>query len=296
MKYRTVKETSLEWGVSERSVRDYCGKGRVPGAVLKGKTWLIPFDAAKPNRQAKHPKIKKKLLDVLRLEKAAKRSGGIYHELQIEMAYNSNHIEGSRLSCDETRYIFETKTIGSSNPIRVNDVIETINHFKCIDLVIDMANYKLTESMIKQFHFVLKNNSIDSFDSSFVVGNYKSNENVVGGMPTTQPDKVHTEMKELLKEYNSKQKVTIEDIIEFHHDFEAIHPFQDGNGRIGRLIMLKECLKHDYVPILITDDMKMFYYRGLKNWGEDRAWLIDTCFSGQDKMKELLNLFKIDIH
>jgi Fic family protein len=228
------------------------------------------------------------------MEKDTKRSGGIYHELQIEMTYNSNHIEGSKLTHDETRYIFETKTINSKNTINVNDVIETINHFRCIDLVIDMASYKLTESMIKQFHFVLKNNSIDSLDPTFMVGNYKLKENVVGGIDTTSPDKVSSEMKKLLDKYNSKKEKTIEDIIEFHHDFESIHPFQDGNGRVGRLIMLKECLKYNFVPIIITDDIKMFYYRGLKNWKEDRGWLIDTCLSGQDRVKELLSLFEID--
>ena len=195
---------------------------------------------------------------------------------------------------DETRYIFETKTINSKNTIKVNDIIETINHFRCIDLVIDMANYKLTESMIKQFHFVLKNNSIDSLDPTFMVGNYKLKENVVGGIDTTSPDKVSNEMKKLLDKYNSKKEKTIEDIIEFHHDFESIHPFQDGNGRVGRLIMLKECLKYNFVPIIITDDIKMFYYRGLKNWKEERGWLIDTCLSGQDRVKELLSLFEID--
>jgi Fic family protein len=210
------------------------------------------------------------------------------------MTYNSNHIEGSKLTHDETRYIFETKTINSKNTINVNDVIETINHFRCIDLVIDMASYKLTESMIKQFHFVLKNNSIDSLDPTFMVGNYKLKENVVGGIDTTSPDKVSSEMKKLLDKYNSKKEKTIEDIIEFHHDFESIHPFQDGNGRVGRLIMLKECLKYNFVPIIITDDIKMFYYRGLKNWKEDRGWLIDTCLSGQDRVKELLSLFEID--
>jgi Fic family protein len=294
MNYKTVKELSLEWNISERSIRDYCNKGRIPGAVLNGKTWLIPEDAVKPNRQIRHTNTKKELLDILKLEKDTKRSGGIYHELQIEMTYNSNHIEGSQLTYDETRYIFETKTINSNNTIKVNDIIETINHFRCIDLVIDMANYKLTESMINQFHFVLKNNSIDSLDPTFMVGNYKLKENVVGGIDTTSPDKVSMEMKRLLDNYNCKKEVTIADIIEFHHDFETIHPFQDGNGRVGRLIMLKECLKYNYVPIFITDDIKMFYYRGLKNWNEERGWLIDTCLSGQDRVKELLSLFKID--
>ena len=294
MNYKTVKDLSIEWNVSERSIRDYCNKGRIPGAILNGKTWLIPSDAIKPKRQIRHTKHKKNLLEILKLEKNSKRTGGIYHELQIEMTYNSNHIEGSKLSHDETRYIFETKTINSNNSLKVNDIIETINHFKCIDLVIDMANYKLSESIIKQLHFVLKNNSIDSLDPTFMVGNYKLNENIVGGMETTSPDKVSIEIKKLLENYNSKKKISIEDIIEFHHDFEAIHPFQDGNGRVGRLIMLKECLKYNYVPIIITDDIKMFYYRGLKEWKNEKGYLIDTCLSCQDEMKELMKKLKIN--
>ena len=226
-------------------------------------------------------------------EKEGKRSGGIYHELQIEMTYNSNHIEGSKLTHDETRYIFETKTVSSKGAQKVDDIIETINHFKCIDLVIDLANYKLSESMIKQLHFILKNNTTDSMDPTFKVGDYKLKENVVGGMATCLPKEVKAKMRQLLDNYNSKKDITINDIIEFHHDFEAIHPFQDGNGRIGRLIMLKECLKHNYIPILITDEIKMYYYRGLQNWPNEHGWLIDTCLSAQDKMKLLLDMLSI---
>lgn len=294
MIYKSVKEISLLWNLSERSIRDYCNKGRIPGAILNGKTWLIPSDAKKPVRQKRHNNIKDKLLDILKNEKNNKRPGGIYHELQIEMTYNSNHIEGSKLTQDETRYIFETKTIDSKDSVNVNDIIETVNHFKCIDLVIDIANYKLNESMIKQLHYVLKNNTIDSFDNNFMVGNYKLKENMVGGNNTCKPENVSKEMKKLLNEYNLKKNIKIEDIIEFHYKFEKIHPFQDGNGRVGRLIMLKECLKYNYVPILITDDIKMYYYRGLKNFANEKGYLIDTCLYGQDKMKELLKLFKID--
>ena len=293
MNYKNVKEISLIWKISERSVRDYCNKGKVPGAFLDGKTWMIPEDAEKPKRQKRHVVRNKKLLEILKEEKDAKRSGGIYHELQIEMTYNSNHIEGSKLTHDETRYIFETKTINSKEPQKVDDIVETINHFKCIDLVIDLANYKLSESMIKQLHYVLKNNTTDSMDPSFKVGDYKLKENVVGGMPTALPKEVQVKMKQLLDNYNSKKGITINDIIEFHYEFEAIHPFQDGNGRVGRLIMLKECLKHNFIPILITDDIKMYYYRGLKNWPTEQGWLIDTCLFGQDKMKKVLDIFSI---
>jgi len=293
MKYKNTKEISLIWNISERSVRDYCNKGKVPGAILDGKTWKIPENAEKPKRQIRHSIKDKTLLEILKEEKETKRSGGIYHELQIEMTYNSNHIEGSKLTHDETRYIFETKTINSKETQKVDDIIETINHFKCIDLVIDLANYKLSESMIKQLHFMLKNNTTDSMDPTFKVGDYKLKENVVGGMATCLPKEVKIKMKQLLDNYNSKKGITINDIIEFHHDFEAIHPFQDGNGRVGRLIMLKECLKYNFIPILITDEIKMFYYRGLKNWSSEHGWLIDTCLSGQDKMKKLLDLFNV---
>ncbi len=293
MKYKNTKEMSLIWNISERSVRDYCNKGKIPGAVLDGKTWKIPENAEKPKRQIRHSIKNKTLLELLKEEKESKRSGGIYHELQIEMTYNSNHIEGSKLTHDETRYIFETKTINSKETQKVDDIIETINHFKCIDLVIDLANYKLSESMIKQLHFMLKNNTTDSMDPTFKVGDYKLKENVVGGMATCLPKEVKTKMKQLIDTYNSKKEITINDIIEFHHDFEAIHPFQDGNGRVGRLIMLKECLKYNFIPILITDDIKMFYYRGLKNWVNEHGWLIDTCLSGQDKMESLLKMFNI---
>lgn len=293
MKYKNTKEMSLIWNISERSVRDYCNKGKIPGAILDGKTWKIPENAEKPKRQIRHSFKDKTLLEILKDEKETKRSGGIYHELQIEMTYNSNHIEGSKLTHDETRYIFETKTINSKETRKVDDIIETINHFKCIDLVIDLANYKLSESMIKQFHFMLKNNTTDSMDPTFKVGDYKLKENVVGGMATTLPKEVKIKMKQLLDNYNSKKDITINDIIEFHHDFEAIHPFQDGNGRVGRLIMLKECLKHNFIPILITDEIKMFYYRGLKNWPSEHGWLIDTCLSGQDKMESILKMFNI---
>ena len=293
MNYKNVREISLIWKISERSVRDYCNKGKVPGAILNGKTWMIPENAVKPKRQIRHNIKNKTLLEILKEEKEAKRSGGIYHELQIEMTYNSNHIEGSKLTEDETRYIFETKTINTKEPRKVDDIIETINHFKCIDLVIDFANYKLSESMIKQLHFMLKNNTNDSMDPSFRVGDYKLKENVVGGMATTLPKEVKAEMKQLINNYNLKKDITLSDIIEFHYDFEAIHPFQDGNGRVGRLIMLKECLKHNFTPILITDDIKMYYYRGLKNWSIEHGWLIDTCLFGQDKMKKLLDMFSI---
>ena len=294
MKYLTVNEISKKWNISERSVRDYCNKGRVVGAILQGKTWLIPEDAVKPLRQKRHTIKDVTLLGTLKREKESKLHGGIYHKLQIDMTYNSNHIEGSKLTHDQTRYIFETKTIGvSSNSISVDDIIEATNHFRCIDLAIDLANAKLTESLIKQFHFLLKNGTSDSNKTWFKVGDYKMIENEVGGIETTPPKEVKIKMKELLLWYNSISNITIDDIIEFHYRFERIHPFQDGNGRVGRLIMLKECLKHNIVPILILDEYKAFYYRGLKEWKNEPGYLKDTCLLCQDIFKKYLDYFKI---
>ena len=294
MNYLTVKEVSKRWNISERSVRDYCLKGRVPGALLDGKTWLIPDTCDKPIRQRRHAVNEDVLLTVLKREKDNHIKGGIYHKLQVEMTYNSNHIEGSRLSLDQTKYIFETKTIGANDKdFLVDDIIETTNHFRCIDLAIESSKSKLTESLIKQFHYVLKTGTSNSNVSWIKVGDYKLVENEVGGVETTKPENVKTKMKELLSWYNSLEVVTIENIIEFHYRFETIHPFQDGNGRVGRLIMLKECLKHNFVPILITDEYKSFYYRGLKEWKNDNRYLIDTCLYGQDIFKEYMDYFKI---
>ena len=294
MKYLAVNEISKKWNVSERSVRDYCNKGRVFGAYLEGKTWMIPENATKPNRQPRHSVKSDNLLIVLKREKESQLRGGIYHKFQVEMTYNSNHIEGSKLTYDETRYIFETNTISiTGGSVRVDDVMETINHFRCIDLVIDNANKKLTESFIKQLHRLLKTNTQDANKSWFMVGDYKLLENEVGGQSTTHPDDVKRDMKRLLENYHNKEKHTIEDIIEFHVNFEKIHPFQDGNGRVGRLIAFKECLKNNIVPFIIKDDKKAYYYRGLSNWRREHGWLIDTCLDGQDTVKKWLDDFKI---
>ena len=294
MDYKSSIEVAKEWKVSERTVRYYCSNGRVKGAVEKGKSWLIPKGATKPER--KERKVIRKnsnLLEILQEERAMGLRGGIYHKLQIEMTYNSNHIEGSKLTRDQTKYIFETNLINSDGTIRIDDLIESVNHFRCIDLVIENANYKLNESFIKQLHRILKSSTTDASKSWFRVGEYKLLENEVGDVPTTKPEKVKEEMQKLLANYNNIKNVTIEDIIKFHNDFEHIHPFQDGNGRVGRLIMLKECLKYNYVPILITDDIKLFYYRGLKEWNNEKGYLIDTCLAGQDIMKKYLDKFHI---
>ena len=223
-----------------------------------------------------------------------KMKGGIYHRTQIDLTYNSNHIEGSKLTHDQTRYIFETNTIGvEGESIRVDDIIETVNHFRCIDLIIDRAEEYLTESLIKELHGMLKSGTSDSRKDWFAVGDYKRLPNEVGGIDTTSPENVQKEMKVLLAGYNSKKVKSLEDIIELHQRFERIHPFQDGNGRVGRLIMFKECLANGHVPFIITEDLKFFYYRGLKEWNNVRGYLIDTCLTAQDNFKALLDYFRI---
>ena len=292
--YISAEEASQKWQISERSVRNYCTQGRVEGALLEGKTWKIPSTAEKPDRKPRHSKVEETLLSFLKREKEAGLKGGIYHKIQIDLTYNSNHIEGSKLTHDQTRYIFETKTLGvTDKAVKVDDIVETINHFRCIDLIIEGAHTKLTESFIKQLHFILKSGTTDSQKSWFKVGDYKMLENEVGGSETTKPAEVSGAIKALLKEYNSKSKITFDDILDFHVRFESIHPFQDGNGRVGRLIMFKECLKHNIVPFIITEELKMYYYRGIKNWKAERGFLRDTCFTGQDAMKATLDYFGI---
>lgn len=235
------------------------------------------------------------LLEVLQAEKKAKMHGGIYHKLQIEFAYNSNHIEGSRLTHDQTRYIYETNTISSDGEtvIKVDDVVETSNHFRCFDLIIDTALDDLSEDLIKNLHQILKSSTSDSRLEWFVVGDYKKIPNEVGGTVTVKPEKVGKEMKNLLQAYNYIEQKSFDDILDFHYKFERIHPFQDGNGRVGRLILFKECLKNNIVPFVITEDLKYFYYRGLKEWENERGFLRDTCLTAQDTMKQYLEYFRI---
>ncbi len=294
MRYLSVTEIAKKWNISERSVRNYCAHGRVQGAFLTGKTWNIPENAEKPERSNKKKGHTLTLLDILRDQKEGKYSGGIYHRTQIDLTYNSNHMEGSRLTRNQTRYIFETNTVGVENEVlNVDDIIETVNHFRCIDLVIDHADDILSEKFIKKLHLTLKNGTSDSRKDWFAVGEYKKIPNEVGGMDTALPEEVADKMKTLLKEYNVIKEKTLEDILDFHVKFERIHPFQDGNGRVGRLIMFKECLKHNIVPFIIEDNLKLFYYRGLKEWDNEKGYLTDTCLTAQDKYKTYLNYFRI---
>ena len=294
MNYISVIEAAKKWNISERSVRNYCAEGRVEGAMLVGKTWVLPEDAEKPKRKPRSDAAPDTLLDVLRREKSASLHGGIYHKVQIELTYNSNHIEGSRLTHDQTRYIFETNTIGIANEsLNVDDVIEAANHFRCIDLVIENTMGALTEGFIKELHRVLKNGTSDSRKAWFAVGAYKKLPNEVGGRETAMPEDVAGEMHALLDSYNAEKCRTFEEIIDFHHSFERIHPFQDGNGRVGRLILFRECLRNNIVPFIIDEELKMFYYRGLSEWTRERGYLLDTCLAAQDKFKAYLDYFKI---
>ena len=294
MDYISVSQAAEKWGVSERSIRNYCQQGRIIGAVLNGHSWLIPENAEKPDRKKRRGKVPDDLLSRLRIEKEAGMSGGIYHKIQIDLTYNSNHMEGSRLTKDQTRYIFETNTIGiSDSSVNVDDIIETANHFRCIDLVIDQAKYMLTESFIKQLHLILKTGTSDSRKAWFAVGDYKRFENEVGGIQTAKPEEVPQKMKELLKTYNQSKKKSFDELLQFHYDFERIHPFQDGNGRVGRLILFKECLRNGIIPFIIEDDIKDFYYRGLQEWKNEKGYLRDTCLTAQDRFKEYMNDFGI---
>lgn len=293
MEYISVIEFAKKYGISERTARNYCANGKIEGAFLTGKTWNIPADAELPGRKPTKRRLSP-LLATLREQKAMKLKGSIYHRTQIDLTYNSNHIEGSRLTHDQTRYIYETNTIGiSDEAINVDDIVETINHFRCIDYIIDHAEDKLSESLIKQLHLILKSGTSDSNKDWFMVGDYKRLPNEVGGMDTCPPKEVHQRMQALLSDYNAIKRKSLEDILDFHVRFEQIHPFQDGNGRVGRIIMFKECLANNIVPFIITDDLKFFYYRGLREWGHINGYLTDTILTAQDQYKAILAHLKV---
>lgn len=294
MNYISVSEFAKKWNIPERTIRNYCAKGKIKGAFLTGKTWNIPEDASLPEKGNKKRFSDNALLNHLKEQKAMKLKGGIYHRTQIDLTYNSNRIEGSKLTHDETRHIFDTNTIGASREsVNVDDIIETTSHFRCIDLIIDKAKYKLSESLIKELHFLLKSGTSDSRKDWFNVGEYKKLPNEVGGNETCHPKEVATKMKALLTHYHSIENKTFEDIINFHYQFEIIHPFQDGNGRVGRLIMFKECLANNIVPFIIDEDLKLFYYKGLQEWTNVREYLLDTCLTAQDNYKAILQYFEI---
>lgn len=291
MNYLSVAEMAKKWNISERSVRNYCSQNKIEGAFLVGKTWKIPENAQKPVRANKKGRT---LYEILTNEKKARISGGIYHKIQIDLTYNSNHIEGSKLTHEQTRFIFETNTIGiEKSSLNVDDIVETANHFRCIDYIIDYAKYELIEKHIKELHKLLKSGTSQSRLDYFAVGDYKKMPNEVGGIETALPENVQDEISKLLNSYKTKKDKTLEDIIDFHANFERIHPFQDGNGRVGRLIMFKECLKHNIVPFIIEEDLKIYYYRGLSEWHKEKGFLIDTCKTAQDRFRRIMSYFRI---
>lgn len=291
MEYLSVTQFAEKYGINERTVRNYCATGKINGAFLTGKTWNIPADALPAQKGKKNVSP---LLLRLTEEKENRLKGGIYHRTQIEFTYNSNHIEGSRLTKEQTRYIFETNTLGvTTESTRIDDILETVNHFRCIDYVIDHATGKITEAHIKQLHRLLKTNTSDSQKTWFAVGEYKRLANEVGGEETVQPEEVHKRMKLLLNEYNTLKQVGIDDILDFHVQFERIHPFQDGNGRVGRLLMFWQCLQAGVAPFIITEELRLYYYRGIQQWGNVNGYLRDTCLTAQDNYKAALDYFKI---
>ena len=291
MEYISVSQFAEKYGISERTARNYCATGKIEGAFLTGKTWNIPADADLPRRSKR--KVSP-LLAALREQKEMRMKGGIYHRTQIDLTYNSNHIEGSRLTKEQTRYIFETNTLGiTSENTRIDDILETVNHFRCIDYVIDHATDKITETHIKQLQLILKANTFDSQKPWFAVGDYKRLANAVGEEETVQPEEVHKKMKALLATYHAIKIIQFDDILDFHVRFERIHPFQDGNGRVGRLIMFWQCLQSNTAPFIITDDLRLFYYRGIQNWGNINGYLRDTCLTAQDNFKGILDYYRI---
>ena len=285
----TRSDLTKELGISSRTIAKIGRGEKLSRVVMEKLCGYFSCTAAELCSEVSDNPI----LQTLREEKAAKISGGLYHELQVRMTYNSNHIEGSRLTEDQTRLIFETNTLDAGDAVPVDDILETVHHFRAIDYVIDCADDLLTEEIIKELHFILKRDTKDSTLDWFAVGDYKKRPNVVGGRETTKPKDVPAQMKALLDAYNAKGDVTIQDIIAFHAEFEKIHPFQDGNGRVGRLIALKECLRFNIVPFLIEDSKKAFYYRGLSEWDNEKGWLTDTCLYGQDTFKRLLAMFEL---
>ena len=283
-------ELSTELGLSTRTVAKIAkGEKLSPRSIKK----IAAYLGKDPDFLMKSISDNK-ILQLLREEKDIKLPGGLYHELQVRMTYNSNHIEGSKLSEDQTRHIFETDTVDIGDGVPVDDILETVHHFRAIDYVIDIAEEELSEDIIKRLHYIIKHDTKDSTLSWFAVGDYKKRANVVWGRETSKPSEVHKHMEALLKEYNLKKIVTVEDIIALHAEFEYIHPFQDGNGRVGRLVALKECLRHNIVPFIIEDSKKNYYYRGLKEWRNEKGWLIDTCLDGQDTFVKLLDLLEIE--
>ena len=286
-----IRKTDLttEIGISSRTIAKIAKGEKLSDRTLQKIADYLGCEAADLCRR----KAENTILQILREEKDVKLSGGLYHELQVRMTYNSNHIEGSRLTEDQTRLIFETNTVAAGDAVPVDDILETVHHFRAIDYVIDIAEEELTEEIIRHLHYILKHDTKDSALSWFAVGDYKRRANMVGGRETVKPEDVPARMRKLLGEYNAGKEVTVNDVIALHAEFEHIHPFQDGNGRVGRLIVLKECLRHNIIPFIIEESKKHFYYRGLSEWRNEKGWLTDTCLDGQDTFIRLLDMLDI---
>lgn len=285
----TKTDLTSEIGISSRTIAKIAKGEKLSNKTLEKIAAFLGCDVHSLYRE----KSDNLILQTLREEKEGRISGGLYHELQVRMTYNSNHIEGSRLTEDQTRMIFETNTIDVGDGVSVDDILETVHHFRAIDYVIDKAEEELTEEMIKHLHYILKHDTKDSALSWFAVGDYKRRANMVGGRETAKPQDVPGRMKALLADYNAKKVITVNDVIAFHAEFEHIHPFQDGNGRVGRLVALKECLRNNIIPFIIEDSKKYYYYRGLSEWRNEKGWLTDTCLDGQDTFIRLLDALDI---
>lgn len=285
----TKTDLTSEIGISSRTIAKIAKGEKLSRRTMQRIADYLGCEAGDLCRE----KSDNTILQILRDEKEAKISGGLYHELQVRMTYNSNHIEGSKLTEDQTRLIFETNTIDVGDGVPVDDILETVHHFRAIDYVIDTAEEELSEEIIKHLHYILKHDTKDSTLSWFAVGDYKRRANMVGGRETAKPKDVPKRMKALLRDYNARDTVTVNDVIAFHAEFEYIHPFQDGNGRVGRLVALKECLRHNIIPFIIEDSKKNFYYRSLSEWRSEKGWLTDTCLDGQDTFIRLLDMLDI---
>lgn len=291
LKDKGLTKTSLteKIGISSRTIAKIGRGEKIAKKTMQKIADYLGYDVKELSREISD----NALLQLLRDEKEAKVSGGLYHELQVKMTYNSNHIEGSKLTEDQTRLIFETNTIDTSDGVPVDDILETVHHFRAIDYVIDVAEQPLEEGIIKELHYILKHDTADSRLPWFAVGDYKKRANMVGGRETAKPKDVPKRMEEMLTAYNALSFVTINDVIALHAEFEYIHPFQDGNGRVGRLVSLKECLRHGIIPFIIEDSKKLYYYRGLSEWKNEKGWLTDTCLDGQDTFIRLLDMLDI---
>ena len=285
----TKTDLAEKIGISSRTIAKIAKGEKLSKRTLERIAEYLNCDPAALYREISDNPI----LQILRDEKSAKISGGLYHELQVRMTYNSNHIEGSKLTEDQTRLIFETNTIDVGDGVPVDDILETVHHFRAIDYVIDVAEEELSEEIIKQLHYILKHDTKDSTLNWFAVGDYKRFPNEVGGRDTTAPEDVSAAMKALLRDYNAKKEKTFDDLLDFHYRFERIHPFQDGNGRVGRLLLFKECLRNGIVPFILTEDLKLYYYRGLQNWETEPGYLRDTCGLAQDRFKQVLEYYEI---